>query len=65
MAHQAVVDGVAPLELVRPGILAGDDPGGVLGEVVDECRAAAAGGIRIDLLHEFLVRCCAHGGFSC
>ena len=53
------------LEFVRPRILPGDDPGRVLGEVVDEGRPAAVGGIRIDLLHQFLVCCCAHGGFSC
>src|SRR5437899_9149505 len=32
--------------------------------MVDEGGAAAVGGIRINLLYQFLVRCCAHGGFS-
>ncbi|XIA66961.1 hypothetical protein ACFIOY_14550 [Bradyrhizobium sp. TZ2] len=63
MTHQAVLDGGTPFELVRPGILAGHDPGGIVGEAIDEGGPAAVGGIRVDLLHKFLVRCCAHGGF--
>src|SRR5262249_21150672 len=61
MAHQAVEDGVLPLKLVRPGLLPGDDPARVVGEIVDECGAAAIGGVGIDLLHQFLVGLCAHG----
>jgi hypothetical protein len=64
MTHQAVVDGVTALELMRPGILAGDDPGRVFGEMIDEGSPAPVGGIHVDLLHKFLVRCGAHGGFS-
>ncbi len=64
MAHQPVQDRVAPPEFMRPRILAGHDPARVVGEVVGERRAAAAGGVGVDLLHEFLVGCGAHGGFS-
>jgi hypothetical protein len=49
MAHQAVLDRIAPFELMRPRILPGHDPARVVGEVVDERRAAPIGGIRVDL----------------
>src|SRR5258707_7735646 len=51
MAHQAVLDRLAPPELMRPGILPGHDPARILGKIVGECRAAAVGGIGEDLLH--------------
>ena len=35
MAHQAVVDRIAPPEFMRPRILAGDDPGDILGDIVE------------------------------
>jgi hypothetical protein len=43
MTHQAIVDGLTALVFARPGILAGDDPGDILGDIVDEGRSAAIG----------------------
>src|SRR5439155_24792149 len=45
MTHQAVLDRIAAPEFVRPRILAGDDPGHILGEVVDEGGSALVGGM--------------------
>jgi hypothetical protein len=55
MTHQAVHDRVASGESVRPRILAGHDPAGVIGQIVIKGRPAAVGGIRENLLNHFLL----------
>src|SRR4029079_8668435 len=61
MAHQAIQDRRTSLEFMRPRILASHDPARVLREIVRECCASACRGVRVDLLHQFFVVCCAHG----
>jgi hypothetical protein len=60
MTHQAVHDCIAPLESVRPRILAGHDPASVIGQIVVKGRPAAVGSIRLNLLNQFFVICCTH-----
>ena len=60
MAHQAVQDRFAALELMRPRILAGHGPACIVGEAFDERRPLRLAAVREDLLHQFLVGCCAH-----
>src|SRR3569833_2789973 len=61
MAHLAIQDRRTSLEFMRPRILAGHDPARVIREIVRECCATACRGVRVDLLHQLFVLCCAHG----
>ncbi|MGY4411493.1 hypothetical protein ACVWW4_003229 [Bradyrhizobium sp. LB7.1] len=62
-------DRLFPYEGARPGVLAGHDPSGVVGKTCGEQGAVArdrigTGGGRENILHQFFVGTCAHGGIS-